>query len=325
MDELEPQTDGRPSEVPAAVLDVACHGWGNPRGRVEVERFERPRSTVFRVVDPESPEQFMSYAKQTWLGGMTPQRAEAARDRAHFGLAAAQEVGPVVTDLLRAQGFNVAMPIAVEAEGMWSVTNGLPGVPLGQILGRHRAPAAICEQLGRVARSFDDGTAGHVPASRTAALWSAFDGDIKRSVALLGGADGRWLAAEGSRLRAVIEAPEALVLAHGDLGPTNVLSDGGTLTIIDVGFLPALVGFDVFKLWSRLSVPNPAAFLSSAGTLDALLAGYGAIDPLRRSALDAALLQRISRDAVKLSSRRRRAWGRWQLRRFVRRGRAGSG
>ena len=280
-------------EDPGALLAHALERWGLARPETEVSLVTRRENLVYRITVPRDGRR-TAFALRLHRPGL--RSAPQLRSELAWMQAMAEAGIPVPAPLLSTPG---ALIETVEGFN-FSLLRWIDAEPLGresQLLDRAGAEATMVELGRQMARLHQAAAAWTPPADFDRPVWD-FEGLVGENPLWGRFWDRPELSAKqadllarardlgAARLQAL--APP-LRLIHADLIPDNVMRGAdGSLHLID--FDDCCWGFREFDLATTISrlerSPDPEPLI------EALLAGYGALEPIDREALPLLLALR---------------------------------
>jgi hypothetical protein len=282
----------RPFEPDPALLARALFRLGELHGvddlsllRWVVERrMERPRSTVFslRAVssDGTSIGAFYKVVHRLSRAGVGPDGAwtESLRD----GMARSQELTDRFVALAAAEGLGAPQVLAVDPGSLTVVSLAVPGRPLGKAWRRALTPGGraralnIYRRIGRAVRLVEQCSPAGLEEDRRS-LWRVFDyyQDWAPDVLPRPELDALHRRMEELYDQA-ISVSNAVIYAHGDLSPGNVLISGSELNLLDLQWPLRFRGYDLANLVYRMENEGGPRFPGWTVALkEGLLEGYG--------------------------------------------------
>jgi hypothetical protein len=245
------------------------------------ERSDRKRSTLFPLTS-RSPEKVVATA---WYKvSYFPPHEQGSRHlgRARDALAQSDEMGRRFMEQADGSDLAISETLALDEKNLEVVTLGLEGEPLGNPLrfaftANGRATALeTCAAVGQAVKIVES-LPRPDPDPELDRIWKETERKMESVGPLLPRPDQVSLEkAVGDLFREASAETEAVVLAHGDLSPGNVIvMNGGGTGLIDFGWIPQLRGFDLSRFVHRLRYTTPSFGRWTDSLCDAVLDGYG--------------------------------------------------
>ena len=182
---------------------------------------------------------------------------------------------------LEAEGMNASPILAADEASRVVVTRYLPGRKLRPPDPSQRALSEVQSKtyrdVGRACRILESVAPPFSDSDAKEALWRRFQNRLASSNF------GPGFAVEVERFAAAaLDSATAganpIVMTHHDMTFNNVVVDGETTGLIDLGFAPSLKGHAVTKMLHRLSFANRWVTAATTEAIDAVLEGYGPWD-----------------------------------------------
>lgn len=244
-------------------------------------RQDRKRSTLFHLtlLSATAGPVATSYFKKAYF----PEDRQGSSNltRAREAILRSEDLGNRFAELSQGLGVMVNVTLAVDPEALEVITLGLEGKPLGNPLrfvaterGR-RTALSMCSNVGRAIRIVEEMEDIH-RADLPRDIWEKTDQRLVSVSPLMSDAELRWLRdALHTLYQAATEEDRGIVLAHGDLGPGNVIVMPVGTGLIDFMWMPQLRGFDLSRFVHRLRYTTPSYRPWVSALTDAMLEGYG--------------------------------------------------
>jgi hypothetical protein len=245
------------------------------------ERSDRKRSTLFPLT-LRSPAGTVATA--WYKAAYFPAQEQDSRHlgRTREAMARSEEMGRRFTAQVPGSRIALNETLALDVDTLEVVTLGLQGEPLGNPLrlgftskGRSSA-LGTCAAVGEAVKIVET---LHRPDTgpELDRIWQETERKIESVAPLLPQADRSNLERTVEELfREASSEADAVVLAHGDLSPENViLMSGGATGLIDFGWIPQLRGFDLSRFVHRLRYITPSLRRWTDFLTRSVLEGYG--------------------------------------------------
>jgi hypothetical protein len=245
------------------------------------DRTDRKRSTLFHL----SLRSSVGQVATAWykVAYFPPQEQDSRHlGRAREALIRSEEMGRRFMGQTGGADIALNETLAVDENTLEGVTLGLEGEPLGNPLrlsfspkGRSSALTA-CSAVGKAVAILET-LPRPDPAAALDRIWKETERKIESVAPLLPGGDRVNLEKKVADLfREASAGIDAVVLAHGDLSPGNVIvMDNGVTGLIDFGWIAQLRGFDLSRFVHRLRYTTPSLRRWTDALMQSVLEGYG--------------------------------------------------
>jgi hypothetical protein len=284
-----------------------------------LDRFDRPRSTVFKLqnVSPEHEVQIFYKAYVISESHSIPRSARIQRHREAF--AVETQLGNTLRLALARESIRFDEPLALDPQKLVAVRTAVPGRQLGKALtfavpGRQRLGRQVYRQVGQALRIIEQ--VGSIRATP-----DSFDigrealRNVDSSAPYLSPSQRTRIEGLLALYSEAIDSNEALAWTHGDISPTNILQNREGIGIIDFTWSPKPRFSDVARLIARLEMESPRSRRWTASMCAEVMRGFG-VDPAGPGAawyfarLDTAIR------AIRRKRPRVQRWGQEVLREF---------
>jgi hypothetical protein len=297
--------DQRPDSPPAGLLDQARAALA---GRLSLDpgsltwkigrRIDRKRSSLFPLtLNSSSGAVATAWYKKPYF--TEDRQGSKNLPRARDATLRGERLGARFEELAEGSGLATNVTLALDPETIEVITLGLEGRPLGHpirhaLTPRHRQVALeTCAAVGRAVRIVEDmGEDGH--EAELQRVWEETERKLVSVSPMISDAELKNLeSALGRLFEEASREPGGVTLAHGDLGPGNVIVMPQGTGIIDFMWLPQLKGFDLSRFIHRIRYTTPSYRPWVSELSESVLDGYGDRDAPARPGWRFSEIQRL--------------------------------
>ena len=246
------------------------------------ERLSRKRSTLFHLTLRSAAGEAIAtaYYKAPYFPD-AHERPRRNLERVRVALKNSRSLGDRFAELAKSFDISVNVTLALNPETLEVITLGLEGRPMGNPLaysiskGRRTEAVETCFRVGTAVRLLEE-----LPVPGPGAERERIWGETKRK---LDAASSILSVGEVNRLEVLLrqllagafDQTRPVTLAHGDLGPSNVVMVPGGTGLIDFMWILQLRGFDLARFVHRLRSATVSFGPWTSALVEATLEGYG--------------------------------------------------
>jgi Phosphotransferase enzyme family len=243
-------------------------------------RVDRKRSTLFplTLVSGSSPVATAWYKKVYFPG---EKQSSKNLPRARAAILSSEAMGAAFQERAEPSAIHTNITLSLEPETLEVITLGLEGPPLGNpirhYVTRPRRETALrtCADVGRAVAILEKMGDGD-PKPGLERVWHETERKLVSVSPMITDKEFKALEASLSSLfEEAISEPAGITLAHGDLGPGNVIVMSSGTGIIDFMWVPQLRGFDLSRFVHRLRYTTPSYQPWITALTEATVEGYG--------------------------------------------------
>ena len=214
-----------------------------------------------------------------------------------------------IAELGSPHGIGVAEPLAVDREGLFVVTLGVRGDPLGKALWRtlrvgRRQAKTTYRLIGQATALLEEVSIGQAPANDYLDV-ERLAGSLQKIQSHISPPESRRLE---ERIRSLHEEfstamPSSFYFCHGDFNHANLLVSKDGINVIDFGWKARPRAFDISMFLLRLEMERPRIEPLTTQVTEWLCEGYGDPDIQRSPSFTLVRFKKLSAAVPRLESR----------------------